>query len=93
MFIEGPDLFSNGSPTVSPDDGRLVCVRALDAVSPSKYFVALSHAPPAIAIEEAIRAGSLTFVVDDAPRAGFARMRAVAVIRRSTVGQAQIGET
>src|SRR6187399_297601 len=53
MFIEGPDVSLNGSPTVSPVTDALCGSDPLKTISPliktpfSNDFLALSHAPPA----------------------------------------------
>src|SRR6185369_9182784 len=53
MFIDGPDVSLNGSPTVSPVTDALCASDPLKTISPlmstpfSNDFLALSHAPPA----------------------------------------------
>src|SRR6478752_2093860 len=53
MFIDGPDVSLNGSPTVSPVTDALCGSDPLKTISPlistpfSNDFFALSHAPPA----------------------------------------------
>ena len=54
IFIEGPEVSLNGSPTVSPVTLALCASQPLYSISPlittpaSKDFFALSHAPPAL---------------------------------------------
>ena len=54
IFNEGPDVSLNGSPTVSPTTVALWLAEPLPPKLPSStYFLALSHAPPALAINTA----------------------------------------
>ena len=54
MFIDGPEVSLNGSPTVSPVTAALCASEPLKVISPlimtpaSNDFLALSHAPPAL---------------------------------------------
>ncbi len=55
MFIAGPDVSLNGSPTVSPTTAALCGSLPFPPCSPpSIAFFALSHAPPAFAMNSAI---------------------------------------
>ncbi len=55
MFIEGPEVSLKGSPTVSPTTAAAWVSEPLPPRLPfSMYFLALSHAPPALAIISAI---------------------------------------
>src|SRR5205809_2576899 len=54
MFIAGPDVSLNGSPTVSPTTAALCGSEPLPpSAPPSMCFLALSHAPPALAMNSA----------------------------------------
>ena len=54
IFIEGPEVSLNGSPTVSPVTAALCASEPFFSILPlistpaSKDFFALSHAPPAL---------------------------------------------
>ena len=49
MLMEGPEVSLKGSPTVSPTTAALWASEPLPPwVPPSMYFLALSHAPPAL---------------------------------------------
>src|SRR5690606_4034535 len=55
MFIAGPEVSLNGSPTVSPTTAALCGSEPLPPCAPpSMYFLALSQAPPALAMNSAI---------------------------------------
>ena len=55
MLIDGPEVSLNGSPTVSPTTAALCgSLPFPPSAPPSIYFLALSHAPPAFAINIAI---------------------------------------
>src|SRR5690606_16073523 len=55
MFIAGPAVSLNGSPTVSPTTAALCGSEPLPPCAPpSMYFFALSHAPPAFAMKSAM---------------------------------------
>ena len=54
MFIAGPEVSLNGSPTVSPTTAALCGSEPLPPWWPaSMYFLALSQAPPALAMKMA----------------------------------------
>jgi hypothetical protein len=55
MFREGPEVSLSGSPTVSPITAALCAseplppmARACSVLPASRYFLALSHAPPVL---------------------------------------------
>ena len=51
MFNEGPEVSLKGSPTVSPTTADLCASEPLPPSAPASiYFLALSQAPPALAI-------------------------------------------
>src|SRR5690606_39356006 len=55
MFIAGPAVSLNGSPTVSPTTAALCGSEPLPPCAPvSMYFFALSQAPPELAMKSAI---------------------------------------
>lgn len=55
IFMDGPDVSLNGSPTVSPTTAALCASLPFPPCVPSSmYFFALSHAPPALDIKIAI---------------------------------------
>ena len=52
MFMAGPEVSLKGSPTVSPTTAALWLSEPLPPWAPvSMYFLALSHAPPALAMK------------------------------------------
>src|SRR5687768_9502668 len=54
MFMDGPAVSLNGSPTVSPTMAALCAGLPLPPCAPcSMYFLALSHAPPEFAMNKA----------------------------------------
>ena len=56
MFMDGPEVSLNGSPTVSPTTQASWTGEPLPPWCPSStYFLALSHAPPAFDIMSAMR--------------------------------------
>ena len=58
MFIAGPDVCLNGSPIVSPTTAALWASEPFPPRLPSSmYFLALSHAPPELAIMSEHNAG------------------------------------
>ena len=55
MFMLGPEVSLNGSPTVSPTTAALCASLPLPPkLPPSMYFLALSHAPPELLMNIAI---------------------------------------
>ena len=55
MLIDGPEVSLKGSPTVSPTTAALWASEPLPpSFRPSMYFLALSQAPPLLAIKIAI---------------------------------------
>ena len=56
MFIAGPEVSLNGSPTVSPTTAALCASQPLPPCAPaSMYFLALSQAPPGVGHEDGER--------------------------------------
>src|SRR5660397_299043 len=59
IFMDGPEVSLNGSPTVSPTTAAAWLSEPLPPYLPvSMYFLALSHAPPAFAIMMANAGGA-----------------------------------
>ena len=66
----GPEVSLNGSPTVSPMTAALWASDPLPPSAPSSmYFLALSHAPPALDWKLAMRAATTMPEARNAPRA------------------------
>src|SRR5262245_48169322 len=76
MLIEGPAVSLNGSPTVSPTTAALCTSLPLPPRWPaSMYFLALSHEPPALAMNSAIMTPDASEPASRPPTADLPKIR------------------